>query len=280
MVATSFEQLGLDAGASRRVVERAWRRYALRHHPDRGGDAESFVRGQQAYDRIIDEFEYRQYEAFWEAGSVDDEHVNPFQPADPSLVIPAGYRFAVGALAALLQFIFIWTRIMAFGGVMFILISPFHPIPRDQLWEMSLIGGIGFAGVALELLAVPGRIRKRLERVYARREEERREAASLGQVGAVDRHSTSQQYGNIAVAFVLLTGCILWMTWDVLSEPRDSNWQLFFNPLYVGYVAIAYWRMWILHPQRAARLQVWFTLSMIAGFVIIFRILAHNFPSG
>ena len=280
MLATAFEQLGLEPGASRPEVERAWRHFALRHHPDRGGDAAAFVHGQQAYDTIIEEFENWQYGGFWQAYSTGDEETETVQAADPSLLIPAGYRFAVGALAALLQFIFIWTWIMAISGVMFIVFFPFYPIPREQLWELSLIGGIGFAGLALEFLAVPGRIRSWLERVYARREEERREAASLGRVGAVDRHATSQQYGNMAFAFVLLTGFVLWMTWGVLSEPTDSNWQLFFNPMYLGYVAIGYWRMWIDNPERAERFQLWFPALVVGGFHTMLLILSHYFPGG
>ena len=79
MLATAFEQLGLEPGASRPEVERAWRHFALRYHPDRGGDAAAFVRGQQAYDTIIEEFESWQYGGFWQAYSTGDGETETFE---------------------------------------------------------------------------------------------------------------------------------------------------------------------------------------------------------
>ncbi|QNF17169.1 molecular chaperone [Aeromonas jandaei] len=35
---------GLDEGASQETIRRRWRELALAHHPDRGGDAETFIR--------------------------------------------------------------------------------------------------------------------------------------------------------------------------------------------------------------------------------------------
>jgi curved DNA-binding protein CbpA len=46
------EVLGVPAGASRDEVAAAFRRYALRHHPDRGGDAATFQAGLDAYRRL------------------------------------------------------------------------------------------------------------------------------------------------------------------------------------------------------------------------------------
>jgi DnaJ domain len=42
-------RLGLDAGALPDDVRAAFQRYALEHHPDRGGDAEAFRLGVEAY---------------------------------------------------------------------------------------------------------------------------------------------------------------------------------------------------------------------------------------
>ena len=46
------EVLGVPPGASPGDVTEAFRRYALRHHPDRGGDPEAFQAGLDAYRRL------------------------------------------------------------------------------------------------------------------------------------------------------------------------------------------------------------------------------------
>jgi hypothetical protein len=45
----AHEILGLRPGASRAEVAEAYRRHALRHHPDRGGDRTAFEAGAEAY---------------------------------------------------------------------------------------------------------------------------------------------------------------------------------------------------------------------------------------
>lgn len=46
------EVLGVRPGATRREVTEAFRRYALRHHPDRGGDPSAFEAGVDAYRQL------------------------------------------------------------------------------------------------------------------------------------------------------------------------------------------------------------------------------------
>jgi hypothetical protein len=46
------EVLGVTADASAAEVTDAFRRYALRHHPDRGGDTAVFQTGVDAYRRL------------------------------------------------------------------------------------------------------------------------------------------------------------------------------------------------------------------------------------
>ena len=48
----AHDVLGVRPGASRSEVARAYRRYALRHHPDRGGDPAAFQAGVDAYRRL------------------------------------------------------------------------------------------------------------------------------------------------------------------------------------------------------------------------------------
>ena len=47
------EILGLRAGANRAEVTEAFRRYALNHHPDRGGDPAAFQAGLDAYRLLL-----------------------------------------------------------------------------------------------------------------------------------------------------------------------------------------------------------------------------------
>ena len=50
--ADARDVLGLPAGASHAEVKAAWQRFAAEHHPDRGGDAETFKRGRAAYEAL------------------------------------------------------------------------------------------------------------------------------------------------------------------------------------------------------------------------------------
>jgi hypothetical protein len=46
------EVLGVRPGAGSADVTEAFRRFALRHHPDRGGDPDTFQAGVDAYHRL------------------------------------------------------------------------------------------------------------------------------------------------------------------------------------------------------------------------------------
>ena len=52
--AQHFHTLGLPLSAAGAEITQAWRRLAQRHHPDKGGDRATFVRIQQAYERLKD----------------------------------------------------------------------------------------------------------------------------------------------------------------------------------------------------------------------------------
>jgi curved DNA-binding protein CbpA len=49
-----YAVLGVPADASKDEIARAYRRQALVHHPDRGGDAETFRGLHRAYDTLSD----------------------------------------------------------------------------------------------------------------------------------------------------------------------------------------------------------------------------------
>lgn len=57
--------LGLPYGATPEQVARAYRRYALRHHPDKGGDPEKFRRIKASYDFLNDPYKKFEYDLPW-----------------------------------------------------------------------------------------------------------------------------------------------------------------------------------------------------------------------
>ncbi|MFK0279781.1 DnaJ domain-containing protein [Streptomyces sp. NPDC090499] len=54
--------LGVPADATRTEIVRAFRRRALAHHPDRGGDAEAFRDVHRAYETLSDPVRRRAYD--------------------------------------------------------------------------------------------------------------------------------------------------------------------------------------------------------------------------
>lgn len=44
-----YNVLGLQQGADAAAVKTAWRTYAMKHHPDHGGDEATFKKGLAAY---------------------------------------------------------------------------------------------------------------------------------------------------------------------------------------------------------------------------------------
>ncbi|MFG2374872.1 J domain-containing protein [Streptomyces sp. NPDC048504] len=54
--------LGIPAGATRAEIVRAFRRRALTHHPDRGGDAKAFQDARRAYETLSDPVRRKAYD--------------------------------------------------------------------------------------------------------------------------------------------------------------------------------------------------------------------------
>lgn len=52
MVETNFDILGISEDASKKEIQEAFRRLALQHHSDRGGDVEHFKKIKQAYEDL------------------------------------------------------------------------------------------------------------------------------------------------------------------------------------------------------------------------------------
>lgn len=59
-----YEVLGLDKGASDADIKKAYRKLAMKHHPDKGGDPEQFKKIQAAYDVLSDPQKKENFDRF------------------------------------------------------------------------------------------------------------------------------------------------------------------------------------------------------------------------
>jgi DnaJ-class molecular chaperone len=59
-----YDVLGLDKGASDADIKKAYRKLAMKHHPDKGGDPEQFKKIQAAYDVLSDPEKRQNFDRF------------------------------------------------------------------------------------------------------------------------------------------------------------------------------------------------------------------------
>jgi len=76
-----YEVLGLDKGASDADIKKAYRKLAMKHHPDKGGDPEQFKKIQAAYDLLSDPEKRGNFDRFGTAEPQGFGNQGPF-PAD------------------------------------------------------------------------------------------------------------------------------------------------------------------------------------------------------
>ncbi|HUD10744.1 MAG TPA: DnaJ domain-containing protein, partial [Candidatus Saccharimonadales bacterium] len=76
-----YEVLGVDKNASPDEIKKSFRRLAVEHHPDRGGQEEKFKEINEAYEVLKDESKRKRYDQFGHAGvgsSASSDGGNPF----------------------------------------------------------------------------------------------------------------------------------------------------------------------------------------------------------
>ena len=83
-----YEELGVDRGADRATIQRAFRRLAKLHHPDKGGDKAKFQRMLQAYEVLVlrkqsgpNTSGRTELTRFGGAGELTDEQIAEFKQA-------------------------------------------------------------------------------------------------------------------------------------------------------------------------------------------------------
>ena len=70
---TFYQILGVDKKADPKDIKKAYRKLALKHHPDRGGDDATFKKIGRAYDVLSDENKRKIYDTKGEEGLKDFE---------------------------------------------------------------------------------------------------------------------------------------------------------------------------------------------------------------
>ncbi len=63
-----YKTLGVDKKASEDEIKKAYRKLALKHHPDKGGDSVEFKKVSEAYQILSDPQKRAQYDQFGQAG--------------------------------------------------------------------------------------------------------------------------------------------------------------------------------------------------------------------
>ena len=58
-----YEVLGVERGADAMAIKAAYKKMAVKHHPDKGGDEETFKRVAEAYEVLADTEKRRMYDA-------------------------------------------------------------------------------------------------------------------------------------------------------------------------------------------------------------------------
>ena len=70
---TLYEILGVPVNASSIVIKEAFKKLAMEHHPDKGGDADEFILVQQAYEILSDIKSRKEYDLTGHIPNINEE---------------------------------------------------------------------------------------------------------------------------------------------------------------------------------------------------------------
>lgn len=73
-----YKTLHVEKTADAQQIKKAYRKLAIKHHPDKGGDPEQFKEITRAYEVLSDEEKRKKYDRYGEEGLDDDG----FRPGD------------------------------------------------------------------------------------------------------------------------------------------------------------------------------------------------------
>jgi curved DNA-binding protein CbpA len=74
IIMNPYEILGIDKNSTDSDIRKAYRKLAVQHHPDKGGDAEKFKEVNNAYSILSDKQKKTQYDS---SGSYEYMNINP-----------------------------------------------------------------------------------------------------------------------------------------------------------------------------------------------------------
>ncbi|CAM9231972.1 unnamed protein product [Heterosigma akashiwo] len=77
-----YETLGVEKDADENTIKKAFRKLALKNHPDKGGDPEKFKKITRAYEVLSDEEKRKTYDQYGEEGLSEDGGGGPGRSAD------------------------------------------------------------------------------------------------------------------------------------------------------------------------------------------------------
>lgn len=90
-----YEKLGVNKGATAADIKKAFRKLALEHHPDKGGDPEEFKKIQKAYEVLSDDQRRGLYDA---TGQEDEDAADHNGGPGPGGGMPFPFPFDLGGL--------------------------------------------------------------------------------------------------------------------------------------------------------------------------------------
>ena len=107
-----YRVLGVDRTADENAIKKAYRRLALKYHPDKAGSSveavDKFQSIQKAYEVLSDEKKRKIYDQYGEKGMMMLQSMNAYAPfVDPEMILAIHWVFSIGSMLVLLVLLFV-----------------------------------------------------------------------------------------------------------------------------------------------------------------------------